>query len=84
MRVIDIANMIITIGSNVSIAQPAPLNPIVAIRPTRALCAVDIIIIRIGAAATKPIAAASALIFATMICICRVIKLSDAPTWFKI
>ena len=83
-RVIQIANMTIAIGSNISINHPNPDKPIIAINPTRALCAVEFISIKTGAAAAKPIEVAIVLIFATMICICFATKPSDAPTWFNI
>ena len=52
----------------------------VASNPTRAECAVDKINSKIGIAIINPIKHASALIFATIICICFAIKLSVAPT----
>ena len=82
--VMYIENAIIAIGISSNIVHPAPDNPIVAIIPTRVLCAVDIISPSIGNAVTSPIVVANVLIFATMVCICRATNLSDAPTWFNI
>ena len=82
--VIYIANIIIATGNNSKTVHPSPDSPIVAIRPTRALCAVEMISPSMGSADARPISVAIALIFATMICICLVMNLSDAPTWFNI
>ena len=79
LRVTQIAKIMIATGSINNSVQPNPFNPIVAISPTRALCAVDIIISNTGIAATNPIDAANVLIFATINCICRATKPSDAP-----
>lgn len=78
-RVVQIENRTITIGNSTSVNQPPPDKPSIAIRPTRALWAVDMINNSTGAAAIKPISAAVELIFATIVCIWRATKLSDAP-----
>ena len=72
------------IGNNAKTNQPVVDKESVDIKPTRADCAVDKIIKIIGNAHTKPTRHATELIFATMICIWRAIKLSEAPTWFNI
>ena len=79
-----VAKAIIAIGSKVSVVQPAPDKFIVAIKPTRARCAADIINSNIGHAAKKPMPVAVIEILATMICIWWAIKPSEAPIWFSI
>ena len=78
-RVVQIENNVMIIGNNINISQPIPDNPSIAIRPTRALWAEYMINNSMGAARLKPIAVAVKLILATMVCIWRAIKLSDAP-----
>ena len=71
--------IIATVNKN-KIVQAVPLKDKVANKPTRAERAVANINIKIGVATIKPIRHAKVLIFATMICICRAINLSVAPT----
>ena len=78
-RVVQIEKATIAAGNRNSVSQPVPDSPNIAISPTRALCAVDIISNKTGIAAIKPIAAAVVLIFATIICIWCATKLSEAP-----
>lgn len=77
--VVHMENRTIATGNNASVSHPPPDSPSIAIKPTRALWAVDIISSNTGVAAIKPIVAAVALIFATIICIWWAMKLSDAP-----
>ena len=83
-RVTNIANMIIVTGRATNVHQPNAFNPSIASNPTRAECAVDNINSNTGMAAIKPNVAASVVILATIICIWRATKLSDAPIWVKI
>ena len=83
-RVTSIENAIMDIGNSVNAIQPVPDRPIVAIKPTRVLWAMDMINSSIGHANKKPIPVAIADIFPTIVCICRTTKLSDAPIWLRI
>lgn len=78
--VIQMEKIIIKIGSVVNSIQPVLDNPSIAIKPMRALCAVESISSIIGRAHKYPMLHAVRQIFPTIICICRAIKLSDAPT----
>ena len=68
-RVTQIENIVIATGKIVSISQLPPDSPIIAIRPTRAECAVAVINNNIGVAHKNPMAEAVRLILPTMICI---------------
>ena len=83
-RVTNIEKTVIAIGRRANVIQLEVDKFIIAINPTRVLCAADRINNNIGQAERKPMLVADADIFATIICICCATKLSEAPIWFNI